>query len=75
MANSLNQLRKVVDLVGPGLWLELDKAAFPAVFGGEIGNESAEVEAARFAGANGCCFVSDGKTAKFGRAYYASAIV
>ena len=73
MGNLRDHLRKILDLLGPGLQLELDKAAFPTFFGGEIGVDSAEVEAARFADANDCCFVSDGKTAKFSRAYYAGA--
>ena len=47
----------------------MDKAAFPTFFGGDIGRESAKVEAARFAKDNRCCFISDGQTAKFGRAY------
>ena len=69
MEHPRDHIRNILDLLGPGLWLEMDKAAFPTFFGGDIGRESAKVEAARFAKDNRCCFISDGQTAKFGRAY------
>ena len=62
-------LQKILDLLTGGLWLEMDQGVFPYYFGGDIGRESAEVEAKRFAESQGCCFLSDGKTVKFGRAY------
>lgn len=69
MVAPLDHLREILERLGPGLSLQLDKAAFPRFFGGDIGRESAEVEAARFAKANGCTFVSDGEVTTFGRAY------
>ena len=65
----LDHLKKILDLLGPGIFLELDHAAFPRFFSGDIGRESAEVEASRFAKENKCFFSSDGHRAKFGRAY------
>ena len=69
MEAPLNHLQKILDLLGPGLFLEIDKAALPKFFGGDIGREAAEIEARRFAERSECFFSSDGNTAKFGRAY------
>lgn len=67
----LDHLREILERLGPGLFLQLDRAAFPRFFDGDIGRESAEIEASQFAKANGCVFSSDGKVATFGRAYVA----
>ena len=69
MEKPLDRLAQILDLLGPGLSLELNASIFPIFFDGDIGKESSEIEARRFAEKNNCCFVSDGKTAKFGRAY------
>lgn len=69
MEPPLNHLQKILDLLGPGLFLEIDKSAFPRLFGGDIGTEAAEIEARRFAERSECFFSSDGSVAKFGRAY------
>lgn len=69
MERSLKRLEQILDLLGPGLFLQMDKAAFPQFFGGEIGRETAEVRADRFAREHHCSFASDGDVAIFGRAY------
>src|SRR6185503_21290682 len=69
----LTHLQKLVDQLGPGLWLELDDAAFRGFFGGALQEGSPAVAAAtRFARQNDATFVFDAKlgTAKFGRAYF-----
>ena len=65
----LDRLQKLLDLLGPGLFLEMDKAAFSIFFDGNIGLKTAEIEAKRFAMSRGCCFFSNGDKVKFGRAY------
>lgn len=69
MEQTLEHLQKILDLLGPGLLLEMDKAAFSRSFGGDIGRDLAEIEAKRFAERLECCFFSDGETVRFGRAY------
>lgn len=69
MEKPTEHLKRILELLGPNLFLEMDAAAFPRFFGGEIGRESAEIEAMKLADENDCSFRSDGKTARFGRAY------
>jgi hypothetical protein len=38
MADSRSHLRKIVDLLGPGMWLELDRVAFAYFFGIQLDN-------------------------------------
>ena len=69
MDSPLVRLQKILDLLGPGIFLEMDKAAFPIFFDGNIGLETAEIEAKRFAMSRGCCFFSNGEKVTFSRAY------
>ena len=69
MENPLSHLAHILDLLGPGLFLVVDKSAFPRFFDGDIGRESAVIEANAFAKQHGCQFFSDGHSVKFGRAY------
>ena len=49
MEQPLDRLKKILDLLGPGLWLELDQAAFPTFFDGDLGKKPAEASAKKFA--------------------------
>lgn len=69
MEQPLDRLKKILDLLGPGLWLELDQAAFSIFFGGELGNEIAEVPAQKLAELHGCAVALGPKSARFSRAY------
>ena len=59
----------MLDLLGPGISLELDQSAFPIFFAGDLGRESAEVEAERLAKEHHCTFMSTGISGHFRRAY------
>jgi hypothetical protein len=70
---ALAHLSMMVDQLGPGLWLQLDDAAFRGLFGGALQEGSPTVAAAtRFAQQNDAIFVFDAKlgTAKFSRAHF-----
>lgn len=69
MEQPLDRLKKILDLLGPGLWLELDQAAFPTFFDGDLGNKSAEASAKKFSELHGCSVVINSKSARFSRAY------
>jgi hypothetical protein len=65
-------LKKVIDLLEPNLWLELDEISFPRFFDGPLRRGSNALEAAKtFAEQHGAVLVfqSNPRVAKFGRAY------
>jgi hypothetical protein len=64
-------LKKILDLLEPNVWLELDEASFPRFFDGPLRQKSEEFEAAKaFAKQNGAVlvFLTNPRVAKFGRA-------
>jgi hypothetical protein len=65
----LDRIEQILTLLGPGLFLQMDHAAFPAFFGGDIRRETAEVQAQHFAKSHGCKFFREGQVATFGMAY------
>ena len=69
METPLNRLKKILDLLGPGLFLEVDTAAFHTYFGDGIGREAAELDAAKFAAESNCSFSSHGTMGRFSRAH------
>lgn len=69
MENPIERLSKIVALIGPGLWLGVDRSAFSLFFNGELSQEVAEIEADRFAMRNGCTCEIDEHGARFSRAY------
>ena len=69
----LVRLQKAVDLLGPGIWLTVDRVAFKALFGHDLGGPSAPagIKAAKsFAKDCGCTFMFDVDKyeVRFGRA-------
>jgi hypothetical protein len=65
-------LKKVLDLLEPNVWLELDEISFPRFFDGPLRRDSDEFAAAKaFAEQHGAVLVFQGnpRVAKFGRAY------
>ena len=69
MDASQERLERLLHLLGPGLWLHIDEAAFSSFFGGEIGNATAEQSAREFAEKRACIVVFEKRHAVFGRAY------
>lgn len=68
---TLERLKRAVDLLGPNMWLHLDEVSFPRFFDGPLRQGSPAVERARaFAHEAGCVFVLEPGVAKFGRAYF-----
>jgi len=65
-------LQKVIDLLEPNVWLELDEVSFPRFFDGPLRRGSDALEAAKvFADQHGAVliFLTNPRVAKFGRAY------
>ena len=66
------RLKKVIDLLEPNVWLELDEVSFPRFFDGPLRRDSEALSTARaFAEQEGAVLVFQGnpRVAKFGRAY------
>ena len=70
MEAPIDHLQKILDLLGPGLWLELDQDAFSRYFGGDLSRKTAEVEAQRLAKRNHCTIKISGTHVRIGRAYF-----
>ena len=66
---ALNDLKAIIDLLGPNMWLQLDEVAMGRFFG-----SGADVlqRAKAFASRTRCVFIPDTKTGagRFGRAYF-----
>ena len=65
-------LKKVIDLLEPNVWLELDEVSFPRFFDGPLRRDSEALDTARaFAEQHGAVLIFQGnpRGAKFGRAY------
>jgi hypothetical protein len=63
---ALENLRSILDRLGPGAWLHVDDRWLSACFG-EEGPQAAD----RFAKAHHCSFIPDGDVGgRFGRAYF-----
>jgi len=63
-------LKKVIDLLEPNVWLELDEVSFPRFFDGPLRRGSDALEAAKvFADQHGAVliFQTNPRVAKFGR--------
>jgi hypothetical protein len=80
MAGNRARLAKIIDLLGPGMWLELDHNIFPMFFGyqldgSEKDREPGIGEARAFASALGAAFLPDRtkNTVRMGRAYFRDA--
>jgi hypothetical protein len=67
-AKALEDLEAITDLLGPGLWLQVDEATLERYFG--ITDPVAGATA--FAKKNGCVFLPGrrGRDGRFGRAYF-----
>ena len=66
------RLKKVIDLLEPNVWLELDEVSFPRFFDGPLRRDSEAFDAAKaFAERHGAVLIFQGnpRVAKFGRAY------
>lgn len=66
------RLKKMLELLEPNVWLELDEASFPRFFGGPLRQASSEFVAAQaFAMLHGAVaiFQPNPRVVKFGRAY------
>jgi len=64
------RLKRVIELLEPNVWLELDEVSFPRFFDGPLRRGSEAVETARvFAEQHGAVLVFQGnpRVAKFGR--------
>lgn len=64
------RLKKLVDLLEPNVWLELDEISFPRYFDGPLRRQSAAFDAAKdFAEQHGAVlvFLPNPRVAKFGR--------
>jgi hypothetical protein len=65
-------LAKIINLLEPNVWVELDEVSFPRFFDGPLRRDSNALEAARvFAKQHGAVlvFLSNPRVVKFGRAY------
>ena len=66
------RLKKVIDLLEPNVWLELDEVSFPRFFDGPLRRDSEAFDTAGdFAEQHGAVLIFQGnpRVAKFGRAY------
>ena len=71
-----HRLGRIVDLLGPNMWLELDRVSFPAFFGRKLDATAEEreegfAEARAFAHDRGAVFIGDAlkKIGRFGRPF------
>ena len=65
-------LKKMIDLLEPNVWLELDEVSFPRFFDGPLRRDTNAFQAAKaFAEQHGAIFVyqTNPRVAKFGLAY------
>ena len=70
-AKALQNLETITDLLGPGMWLQLDEAQLKRCFGAS----DPVTAASAFAKESGCVFLRDRKrpAGRFGRAYFKAA--
>jgi hypothetical protein len=71
-AKAREHLKKVLDLLEPNVWLELDEVSFPRFFDGPLRRDSEALDAAKaFAKQGGAVaiFQANPRVVKFGRAY------
>ena len=65
-------LKKMIDLLEPNVWLELDEVSFPRFFDGPLRRDTNAFQAAKaFAELHGAVLIyqTNPRVAKFGRAY------
>jgi hypothetical protein len=67
-AKALADLETITDLLGPGMWLQVDQAHLARCFG----VSDPMTAAAAFAKETGCVFLPDrrGRAGRFGRTYF-----